>query len=80
MSETNTSSTQTATIAGGCFWGLEHLYRKQFGNDKGLTDLVVGYTGGETNAPTYRRVASGTTGRQFAPIVTLLRLNQICIN
>ncbi|KAI2604198.1 PMSR-domain-containing protein [Hypoxylon fragiforme] len=52
---------QKATLAAGCFWGVEHLYRKHFGN-KGLYDARVGYTGGDVNSPSYRAVCTGQTG------------------
>ena len=55
-------NTQKATVACGCFWGVEDHYRKSFGNGKGLLDARVGYTGGKTAAPTYLGVCSGTTG------------------
>ena len=55
---------QKATLAAGCFWGVEHLFRKHFGNGKGLLDAKVGYCGGTTQSPTYRIVCSGTTGRK----------------
>ncbi len=54
---------EKATIAAGCFWGVEHLYRKHFGG-KGLYDARVGYIGGDTSNPSYRAVCSGTTGRK----------------
>lgn len=54
---------QKATLAAGCFWGVEHLFRKHFGEGKGLLDAKVGYSGGQTQSPTYRSVCSGTTGR-----------------
>jgi len=56
---------QKATVAAGCFWGVEHLYRKQFGG-KGLLDARVGYIGGDTKSPSYRSVCSGRTGRKFS--------------
>jgi len=55
-------NSQRAIFAGGCFWGLEELYRKDWGNGKGLLDCRVGYTGGHTEAPSYGDVCSGKTG------------------
>jgi peptide-methionine (S)-S-oxide reductase len=55
---------EKATVGAGCFWGVEHLYRKHFG-DKGLYDARVGYTGGDATNPSYKQVCSGKTGRKF---------------
>ena len=54
---------QKATLAAGCFWGIEHMYRKDYGG-KGLLDARVGYIGGDTENPSYRAVCSGRTGRK----------------
>jgi hypothetical protein len=52
----------TATVAAGCFWGVEHMYRRQF-EKKGLYDARVGYIGGDSKDPGYRAVCSGRSGR-----------------
>lgn len=40
---------QKAVLAGGCFWGMEELFRQQ----TGVLDTEAGYTGGENANPTY---------------------------
>lgn len=62
-------NTQKATFASGCFWGVEHIFRKYYGNGKGLLDARVGYTGGGSTAPSYRAVCSGTTGHAESLLV-----------
>lgn len=44
------STYKKAYIAGGCFWGMEDLFRTQ----KGIKDTEVGYIGGENDNPTYK--------------------------
>ncbi|MCP3099721.1 bifunctional methionine sulfoxide reductase B/A protein [Myxococcus sp. K15C18031901] len=51
-------ATQTALLAGGCFWGMEDLLRKI----PGVLQTDVGYTGGTLANPTYGDVSSGRTG------------------
>jgi peptide-methionine (S)-S-oxide reductase len=48
----------TATLAGGCFWCLEAVYRRL----KGVESVVSGYMGGSTVNPIYQDVCSGNTG------------------
>ena len=55
---------QKCTVAAGCFWGVEHLFRKHF-DGKGLLDARVGYIGGDSKNPSYRAVCSGRTGRAY---------------
>jgi peptide-methionine (S)-S-oxide reductase len=58
------SGAQTATVAAGCFWGVEHMFRREY-KGKGLYDARVGYIGGDTDNPGYRAVCSGRTGRTY---------------
>ncbi|MFP2931947.1 bifunctional methionine sulfoxide reductase B/A protein [Pyxidicoccus sp. 3LG] len=51
-------STETALLAGGCFWGMEDLLREI----PGVIKTDVGYTGGTSRAPSYTDVSSGDTG------------------
>lgn len=55
---------QKCTIAAGCFWGVEHIYRKHF-EGKGLYAAPVGYIGGDMKNPSYSAVCSGWTGRAY---------------
>ena len=47
---TRTPGTETAVLAGGCFWGMEDLIRRQ----PGVLTTRVGYTGGSNDHATYR--------------------------
>lgn len=61
---------EIATLAAGCFWGTEHMYRKHFGSEKGLIDAKVGYTGGSVADPTYKAVCAHGTGHAEALQIT----------
>lgn len=47
-----------AMFGAGCFWGVEAAFREV----PGVADVAVGYSGGQSENPTYREVCSDTTG------------------
>lgn len=51
-------ATETATLAGGCFWCLEAVYKQL----KGVERVQSGYAGGHVANPSYELVCTGTTG------------------
>ncbi len=56
------TSYEKATFAGGCFWCMEPFLEKL----KGVISVTSGYTGGQTENPTYEEVSSGETGHAEA--------------
>ncbi|MBD3368274.1 MAG: bifunctional methionine sulfoxide reductase B/A protein [Candidatus Eisenbacteria bacterium] len=51
-------NTKKAYFAGGCFWGVEHLFEQK----EGVISASSGYMGGSVEDPSYRQVVSGGTG------------------
>ena len=51
-------TTQTAVLAGGCFWGVQGVFQ----HTKGVKNVLSGYSGGEKTTATYEQVGSGRTG------------------
>jgi len=60
------SNLETATLAGGCFWCTEAIFKRL----KGVASVVPGYIGGVTQNPTYEEVCSGKTGHAEAIQIT----------
>ena len=57
---------QKAVFAGGCFWGVEAVFR----HVKGVSSAVSGYAGGSAASADYMQVSSGTTGHAETVEVT----------
>ncbi len=54
----STSALQTAVFAGGCFWGVDAVFK----HVKGVTQVESGYAGGSASMAQYERVSEGDTG------------------
>jgi peptide-methionine (S)-S-oxide reductase len=54
----NGEGTQTAVLAGGCFWGVQGVFQ----HTKGVISAVSGYTGGVKENAEYDKVGTGRTG------------------
>lgn len=60
------AGTETAVLAGGCFWGVEGVFE----HVKGVTRVMSGYSGGTADTANYRQVSSGRTGHAEAVRIT----------
>jgi peptide-methionine (S)-S-oxide reductase len=60
------ATAQTAVFAGGCFWGVEAVFE----HVKGVSDVVSGFSGGESATAHYEAVSSGETGHAEAVKIT----------
>ena len=58
--------TETAVLAGGCFWGMESVFE----HVKGVTDVVSGYAGGDSKDANYDAVSSENTRHAEAVRIT----------
>ncbi|MBI3282795.1 peptide-methionine (S)-S-oxide reductase MsrA [Candidatus Curtissbacteria bacterium] len=57
---------EKATLAGGCFWCTEAIFRRL----RGVVEVVAGYSGGEVPSPTYEAVHGSATGYAEAIQIT----------
>ena len=56
------AETETAILAGGCFWGVEGVFE----HVNGVREVVSGYAGGDAGDASYTRVSRGGTGHAEA--------------
>ncbi|MEQ1533112.1 MAG: peptide-methionine (S)-S-oxide reductase MsrA [Sideroxydans sp.] len=56
------AASQTAVFAGGCFWGVDAVFK----HVKGVTEVVSGYAGGTAETARYDLVSNGNTGHAEA--------------
>jgi peptide-methionine (S)-S-oxide reductase len=59
-------ATQTAVLAGGCFWGVQGVFE----HVRGVTRAVAGYAGGDRSTAQYETVSSGATGHAESVEIT----------
>jgi peptide-methionine (S)-S-oxide reductase len=59
-------TTETAVLAGGCFWGMEGVFERL----KGVSDVVSGYSGGDKSTAMYDIVSTGRTGHAESVRIT----------
>ena len=57
---------EIVTLGSGCFWCTESIFQ----NLKGVEKVVSGYTGGQTQNPTYKDICTGTTGHAEVTQIT----------
>jgi len=60
------AASETATLSGGCFWGLQGVYE----HVKGVTKVYAGYAGGAAATAIYEVVSTGTTGHAESVQIT----------
>jgi len=58
--------TETAVLAGGCFWGVQAVFQ----HVKGVTRVISGYSGGAKESAEYEKVSFGSTGHAESVQIT----------
>jgi hypothetical protein len=66
FAQTAASDQATAVFSGGCFWGVDAVFK----HVKGVDKVVSGYAGGAANTAQYGTVSTGTTGHAESVQVT----------
>jgi peptide-methionine (S)-S-oxide reductase len=66
LAASTTSGTDTAVFSGGCFWGVDAVFK----HVKGVTKVVSGYAGGAADTAQYEIVSTGKTGHAESVQVT----------
>lgn len=66
LAQAERNNTATAVFAGGCFWGVDAVFR----HVKGVSKVVSGYAGGGADTANYETVSTGTTGHAESVEVT----------
>jgi peptide-methionine (S)-S-oxide reductase len=59
-------ASQTAVLAGGCFWGVQGVFQ----HVRGVQKVLAGYAGGERSTAEYETVSTGTTGHAESVKIT----------
>jgi peptide-methionine (S)-S-oxide reductase len=66
MAQASGNDNATAVFSGGCFWGVDAVFK----HVKGVDKVVSGYAGGAANTAQYETVSTGTTGHAESVQVT----------
>jgi peptide-methionine (S)-S-oxide reductase len=61
-----TAASETAVLAGGCFWGIQGVFE----HVKGVTKVLSGYAGGNVQNPDYETVSAGGSGHAESVQIT----------
>ena len=61
-----TTSQATAVLAGGCFWGVDAVFK----HTKGVSSVVSGYAGGSAATARYDEIGTGMTGHAESVEIT----------
>jgi len=66
LAQAGGSDRVTAVFSGGCFWGVDGVFK----HVKGVSKVVSGYAGGDADTANYETVSTGTTGHAESVEVT----------